>query len=262
LPIVSEVRNLWDRRRLIGLLVRRDLILRYKRSVLGAWWTLLNPLLEMSVLWLVFSHVFRFSSGTVPYVVYLLSGVLLLGLFRTTVLAVSSSLSSSARVVTRIRIPAEAFSTSAALATFLGFVISLVPLIGIMVAVGVSVPLTLPLAIIPTLLLLGFGVGIGMMMAPLALRFPDVLEFERVALTLVGYLAPVFYPISIIPKSDRVIEHLNPLYHYLNGFRGLLYEGSIGQWQTYAVMAGVATATLLLGMFVFSRMRSGTFALL
>jgi ABC-type polysaccharide/polyol phosphate export permease len=261
-PIVTEVGNLWDRRRLIRLLVPRDLMLRYKRSFLGMWWTLLNPLLEMTVLWLVFSHIFRFSEPGFPYIVYLLSGILLYGLFRDTVLTVSGSLSTSAAIVTRVRVPAEAFSVSAAVAIYVGFLISMIALLCIMLILGVAIPPTLPLILVPTLLLLVFGIGLGMIVAPFAVRFPDLLDFERVGLFLIGYLVPVFYPFAIVPERYRIFEQLNPIYYFVGSFRATAYGDSLGTSTQYAVMVGSAFCALLLGAFVFSRMRRSIFAAL
>lgn len=261
-PIVSEVANLWSRRGLIRVLVPRDLMIRYKRSVLGMWWTLLNPLLEMTVLWLVFSHIFRFSEPGVPYIVYLLSGLLLYGLFRDTVVTVSASLAASAAIVTRVRVPAEAFSVSAAAAVYVGFLISMIALVCIMLALGVAVPPTLPLILGPTLLLLAFGIGLGMIVAPFAVRFPDLLDFERVGLLLIGYLVPVFYPFAIVPERYRIIEQLNPIYYFVGAFRATAYGDSPGTWLQYAVMGGSAFCALLVGGWVFSRMRRSIFTAL
>ena len=81
-PIATEVANLWSHRGLIKLIVQRDLTVRYKRSTLGVWWTLLNPLLTTGVMWIVFGNFFRFEiPGDTPYIVYLLSGILLITYF-------------------------------------------------------------------------------------------------------------------------------------------------------------------------------------
>jgi ABC-type polysaccharide/polyol phosphate export permease len=102
--LVTELWNFWTYRRLIRLLVMRDVLARYKRSLLGVWWTLLNPLLTMTVMWLVFSHIFRFRVGIsgVPYAVYLLAGVLLVLFFQQGVEMVASSIVANASVLTKV----------------------------------------------------------------------------------------------------------------------------------------------------------------
>ncbi len=109
------VARLWSHAGLVGLLVSRDLRIRYKRSLLGVWWTLLSPLLEMAALAVVFSQVFRFSSRDVPYIVYLLSGIVIAGLMRNVIIRTASSLLDNAQTLTSMRVPAEVFSLSAAL---------------------------------------------------------------------------------------------------------------------------------------------------
>ena len=95
-PLISEFRNLWTYRGLIRLLVARELTSRYKRSILGVWWTLLNPILTTGVLWLVFSVVIRdFARTDEPYVVYLLSGVLLITFFSQGMLATGAAITNS-----------------------------------------------------------------------------------------------------------------------------------------------------------------------
>jgi ABC-2 type transport system permease protein len=260
--ILGEARELWSRRGLLRLLVARNLAARYKGSLLGVWWTLLNPLLEMGVLWLVFSHLFRFSTPGTPYAVYLLAGIVLVTLFRETVLGVTTSMINNAPVLSKIYVPPEIFSVSTALALLVSFCTSLMLLLVIMLATSVSIPATLPVVIVPALLMLAFGTGVGLALAPLAVRFPDILELLRVLLTLVTYLAPVFYPFSIVPKSYRVIERLNPLYHFVTTFRDCLYGDSLGSWTHYAAMLVSALVALGVGSWVFARFGRKTLALI
>ena len=115
--LLTELRNLWDYRGLVRLLVSRDVVARYKRSLLGVWWTLLNPLLTMAVMWIVFSRIFRFAVGVsgVPYVIYLLSGVILLIFFQQGTEMASSSIVLNSHVLSKVYVPAELFSYSAGL---------------------------------------------------------------------------------------------------------------------------------------------------
>jgi ABC-type polysaccharide/polyol phosphate export permease len=261
-PVLGELNELWTRRGLLRLLVARDLAARYKGSLLGVWWTLLNPVLEMAVLWLVFSNLFRFSTPATPYAVYLLAGIVLVTLFRETVLGVTTSMINNAPVLSKIYVPPEVFAVSTALALLVSFCTSFVLLIVVMVVESVSIPATLPLVIVPVLLLLALGTGVGLALAPLAVRFPDILELLRVLLTLVTYLAPVFYPFSIVPKSYRLIERLNPLYHFVTTFRDCLYGDSLGPWTHYAAMLVSAAVILGVGSVAFARAGRKTLALI
>ena len=253
--VVGELRNLWEYRELFRLLVVRDVLLKYKRSVLGIWWTLLNPLLTMTVLWLVFSRIFRYTIGTtgVPYVVYLLSGVVLIVFFTQAVVAVASSILNNANVLAHVHVPAEVFSLAAATAAAVNFVLSLIPLFIFEIALGVGIPWTVLLLPIAVLALLGLAAGIGLMVASLAVRFQDTLSLTEILLQLFTYGTPIFYPVSIAPGSFRLVIDLNPLTHYVALFRRLVYGGSVGPLWELGVVMGTSITALVLGAWVFAR---------
>jgi ABC-type polysaccharide/polyol phosphate export permease len=246
-------RILLENRRLLGVLVRRDIVSRYKRSLLGLSWTLLNPLLEMSVLYVVFSHVFRYSTGSAPYVVYLLSGLMLLNLFRQTVIGVAGTMVNNTAMLSRIYVPLEVLSASSASVNVVNFGFGLIPLVAIMLLSGTAVSATVALILIPGCLLVAFASGVGFALVPLAVRFPDVLDLSQIALTMIGYLAAVFYPLSIVPHRFRWVIEANPLYHFISTFRSLLYGDSLGSMGSYAVMVGASAGALCIGGFVLTR---------
>jgi len=253
--LITEFANFWKYRQLIRLLVVRDVLARYKRSLLGVWWTLLNPLLTMTVMWLVFSHIFRFSVGVsgVPYVVYLLAGVILVIFFQQGAETVASSVVLSSSILSKVYVPAETFSLSAGLAAAINFLLSTVPLLILQAVLGVGIPWTIVLVPLPVLALLCFVVGLGLVVAAIAVRFHDMLDFNRVILMLIGYLTPSFYPIAIVPKALRRVIELNPVYHDLNLFRNLIYAGHLSSWQTWVAAFGSGIVMLALGLWVFAR---------
>jgi ABC-2 type transport system permease protein len=252
-PLVTELRNLWDYRGLIRLLVTRDLTVRYKRSALGVWWTLLNPLLTMMVMWVVFGQFFRFEIPGIPYVVYLLSGILMITFFSQAVIASGSSIVNSAGVLSKVYVPAEVFAFATATAGATNFVISLLPLFVIQLVVGVGIPWTAFLIPVPVIALLALSTGIGLLVASAAVRFFDVLDLTAVLIQLMGYLTPTFYPISIVPDHLLFLIYGNPLFSYLLVFRGFIYEGVFAPWWAFVVMFGTSILALVVGVWVFSR---------
>jgi ABC-type polysaccharide/polyol phosphate export permease len=252
-PLVTEFQNLWNRRGLVRLLVVRDLTSRYKRSTLGVWWTLLNPLLTMAVMWVVFGQFFRFSIPDVPFVVYLLSGILLLTNFSQGVIAAGSSIVNSSAILSKVYVPAEVFSFAAAVAALANFAISLVPLLIIQVVTGVGIPWTVVFVPIPSLALLALVTGLGLLIASAAVHFYDVLDLVGVLVQLIGYLTPTFYPIDIVPDHLQILIFANPLYSYLEVFRGFVYGGTFAPWWTFVYMAASALVVLAVGVWVFSR---------
>jgi ABC-type polysaccharide/polyol phosphate export permease len=253
-PVVTELTNLWSYRGLLKLLVTRDITVRYKRSTLGVWWTLLNPLLTMSVLWIVFSQFFRFEiPGDVPYVVYLLSGILLITFFSQGVIATGSSIVNSASILSKVYVPAEVFAVAAAVAALVNFSISLVPLLVIQIVTGVGIPWTALLVPIPAFFMLMLVAGLGLLVASAAVFFYDVLDLTAVVIQLMAYLTPTFYPISIVPDQFVPFIQANPLYSYLVVFRGFMYEGVFAPGWNFAMMILSAVVVLLLGVWVFTK---------
>ncbi len=252
-PLVDEGVQLLRYRDLLRLLVVRDLTLRYKRSLLGVWWTLLNPLLTTAVMWIVFSNIFRFPTGDVPFIVYLLSGVLLLNFFSQGINGVGVSLVSSANILTKVYVPPVVFAVSAALAAAVNFLVSLLPLLAVQIVTGTGIPWTALLVPLPALALLALVTGLGLLVAAAAIRFADTLDLVAILVVLLGYLTPTFYPVEIVPDRFRLAIDANPLYSYLLVFRSLAYEGDLGPWWAWSVMAGTAVTALVVGTWLFSR---------
>ncbi len=252
-PIVTELTNVWAYRGLLKLLVTRDLTVRYKRSSLGVLWTLLNPLLTMTVLWIVFSQFFRFEVPGVPYVAYLLSGILLVTFFAQGVLATGASIVNSSSVLSKVYVPAEVFALAASVAALVNFAISLIPLLIIQGITGVGIPWTVVLVPIPAFFLLLLVAGLGLLVASAAVYFYDILDLTAVLTQLLGYLTPTFYPLSIIPERFLPLIYANPLYSYLTVFRGFIYEGAFAPGWNFVMMIGSSVIVLLLGVWVFTR---------
>lgn len=252
-PLITELRNLWEYRGLIRLLVARDLTVRYKRSNLGVWWTVLNPLLTSAALWVVFGQIFRFNVPGVPYVVYLLSGVLLMTFFSQGVVATGSSIVNSASILTKVNVPPESFAFAASIAGAVNFMFGLIPLLIVQLATGTGIPWTAILVPVPVIFLLGLVAGIGLLVASAAVFFYDVLDLTAILIQLITYLTPSFYPIEIVPAQFLPLMQANPLYSYLLVFRGLVYEGSFAPLWAYGYMVLSSVLVFLLGVWVFHK---------
>ncbi len=256
-PLIQPFKNIWEKRDLIKLLVARDLTLRYKRSVLGIWWTVLNPLLTTLVFWFVFSNIFeRRGEGEAPFVVYLLSGTLLISTFFSQgVLAGGSALLGSRNILSRVKVPGEVFAVTASLAAAVNILIGVVILALLQLATGWGIPWTVILIPIPLFAMLLLVTGLGMLIASAAIHFYDVLDFVRVLLSLVVWLVPTFYPLDILdgnPTMQTLIK-ANPLYSYLTVFRGFMYDGVFAPGWNFAVMFASAILVLVAGVWVFSK---------
>lgn len=253
-PLVNELVQLRRYRGLLRLLVVRDLTLRYKRSLLGVWWTILNPLLTTGVMWVVFSAIFRFQTpGNVPFIAYLLSGVLMVTLFQQGINVVGQSVVGSAAVLTKVYVPPEVFAVSAGVAAACNFMLALLPLLVIQLATGAGIPWTIVLVPIPVVAMLALVTGLGLLVATAAIRFADALDLVAIGVVTIGYLTPTFYPISIVPGRYRAAIEVNPIYSYLTVFRELCYGGPAAAWWMWVMMLATAAGALALGAWTFSR---------
>jgi ABC-2 type transport system permease protein len=251
---LSTRRDLVRYRDLILTLVARDLKVRYRRSVIGFVWTMLEPLLTMLVLTVVFSTIFRFDLDNYP--VYVLAGLLFWNFFRQSIITSMNSLRVNAALIQKLPVPGIVFPLASALSGVVNLVLALVPLFAILLATGHELRpalLFLPIAIFIALL---FTLGAGLLLAPLAVFFVDIVELVAVILSLVMYLTPIFYPMAIVPENLRWLIRYNPIRSILEVFRDPIYYGKIPPWTHITVAVGVALAALVIGIAVFRRTSS------
>ena len=247
---ISELQELGKYRYLLGQLIRRDILTRYKRSVLGVAWTMLNPLGTMLILTFVFSNFFK---STVPhYPVYILSGLLVWNFFSQGTNAAISGLVWGGSLLKRIYIPSTVFGVSAIGTALVNLVLSLFPLVIVMLID--SAPFYLSLLIFPVaiLLLTAFTLGFGLFISSLAVFFPDVAEMYQVLLTAWMYLTPIIYPESLISAKFMPIYRINPMYWMVKMFRLPIFEGRMPTWQEFIPALAWSAGMLLLGWIYFT----------
>ena len=248
---------------LIRLLVNRELTLRYKRSVIGIGWTLLNPMLTSFVLWVVFSFVFasRLPSGQ-QFAPYLMAGILLITFFSQGVSISAESIASNGPVLTKIYVPPQIFPISTALAGLVNFFIGLIPLALVCIISGQSLSWTLPIVLIVGLCLALLTAGIGLTLSILYIRFDDMRNIVNVLLMILMYFTPIFYPISILtPKLQRIIQ-FNPLTSYLDVFRWAFSNNASATLMDLAFMVFTSLLSITFGTFVFKKYWPRTVAML
>lgn len=251
LPIITEVRELIRYRDLLYQLIARNIKTRYKRSVLGIFWTLLNPLLMMMVLTFVFSEVFRFK--THHYAAYALSGLVLWNFFAQTTSGAMSELVWGGSLMNRIYMPRAIFAATALGTGLVNLLLSLIPLFVIMVVTGVPIRATILFLPVPLLLTAMFALGVALFLSTLAVYFADVLEMYQILLMAWMYFTPIIYPKEIVPKKLLLLFNLNPMYHLLESFRAPLYSASFAGPKTLAAATAVAVLTLAFGWWFFAR---------
>jgi ABC-type polysaccharide/polyol phosphate export permease len=251
LPAVSELRELWRYRDLLRLLVANRIKTRYKRSALGVVWTLLNPLLTTLVLTIAFSYLLRFELKNYP--IYLLVGLLFWNFFNQTTNDAMHTLIWGSSLIKRIYVPRAVFAVAVTGNGLINFLFALIPLLVIMLGFHHPIRPTLLLLPVAILLMSMFTLGFSLLVSTLAVFFVDFVDLLGVILSAWFYLTPIIYPATIIPEKYLPFIQLNPLNNLLGLFRSLIYLGEIPAPLSWLKAAVIASVTLAVGWWIFTR---------
>lgn len=245
-----EAREAWRYRDLIIFLVRRDVTARYKRSVLGIAWTMLNPLGMMIVLSIVFSQIFR--TNIEDYPAFVLSGLIAWTFFSQTSSNAISVLVWGGDLLQRIYIPRSAFAISSIGTGLINLLLSLVPLLVVMVVIGTPLHLTILLAPVAMVLLGLFSLGVGLLISTIGIYFADVVEMYAIVIMAWFYVTPIIYTLDLLPANLQGWLKLNPMGPLVELFRSLVFYGKIPTLDSWLFSTGVALGTFLIGWLVFT----------
>lgn len=234
---------------LLSELVARDIKIKYRRSVLGVLWTLLNPLCMMIILSIVFSSIFKFDVENFP--LYVLSGQVIFNFFNDSTTSSMSAIISSASLIKKVYVPKYLFVLSRVMSSFINLMASFTALLLVMVATRAELHWTVFLSVIPLAMVVLFSFGVGMFLAAITVRFRDVIHLYSVFTTGLLYLTPVIYPMAALPDVVKTIVMINPLTNYLLMFRDVMFNNTLPS--VFSVLLGIAEAALALalGLYVF-----------
>ncbi|MCL1883461.1 MAG: ABC transporter permease [Defluviitaleaceae bacterium] len=246
--VKKQVDALKHFRYLIFFMVKRDFVTRYRRSVLGVLWSLLNPLLNMVVLAMVFSMMFENDIDNFP--VYVFSGQLIFIFFSESTSNAMMSIVGNAGTIKKLYVPKYIFPVTRVLSSVVNMGFSFIAFLLVFSVTGEPFRWTMLLIPIPVIYIFAFSLGVGMMLSALAVFFRDITYIYSVGLTLWMFLTPIIYPVSSLPPRVFHLLHLNPLFHYVSYFRELVLEGSLpGLWENI-ICLGFALAALGVGLYV------------
>ncbi len=252
---LDECREIIASGHLLWSLVHRDLTVRYKRSILGFFWTMVHPLMFTIILTIVFSNIFRF---TIPhYEIYVLAGLLPWNFFAQTTVGSMAGLAWNGPLMKRVRVPRSIFALSTVLSGLVNLALSYVPLLAIMLVRGLPIRgaiLFLPVAV---LLFALFTYGISLLFSAIAVYFTDVREMYGVALMALMYLTPVIYPRNIIPARFAWLLELNPLTYFIEIVRAPIHSGALPPMRSLLIATIAAIVSAVLGWTVFRRLARG-----
>ncbi len=248
-----DLREFWEFRELLGFLVWRDLKVRYKQTVLGVAWVVLQPFFTMLVFTAVFGKLVHMPSDGVPYALFSLAGLVPWMFFSHGLSQVSNSVVSNQELVRKVYFPRLALPLSAVLSDLVDLALSFAMLLCVMAFFGLApnpkillLPLLVALAIVTAL-------GTGLWLAALNVRYRDVRHIVPFLTQIWLFLTPVAYPSSLLGEPWRTLYGLNPMAGVVEGFRWALLGTATAPGPLIAVSATVAALVLLGGIAFFRR---------
>ena len=236
---------------LLQQLVAREFKTRYKRSVLGVFWSVLNPLLMMTVQYIVFSQMFKQNIDNYP--VYLLSGTVVFNFFNEAVGQSMNSITGNASLITKVYLPKYVYPVTRVLSSGINLIMSLIPLT--IAAIITHEEFTKAYIMAPYILLcvMVFAVGFGMMMASAMTFFRDIGFLWGIISMVWMYLTPLFYPVSIIPEEWRHLYMMNPMVHYVNAIRTIVQNSATPEPMEFIICTTWSLVMFVIGCFVFKK---------
>ena len=234
---------------LLLLQIKRDFVTKYRKSVLGVLWSLLNPILTMLVMTLVFSHVFRFQIEHFP--VYLLSGRLIFGFFEESTIAGMTSVLKNGGIINKVYVPKYIFPVSTVMSSLVNVIFFFIAFLVVFTITRVPWSWTMLLFPIPIIYIFVFALGIVMLLSSLAVFFRDLTYLYGVFLTMLMFLTPIFYPVDMLPEQLIPFMGFNPMYHFVDYFRAITLHGYVPDLWSNLVCIGFALASLCIGTYVF-----------
>lgn len=242
--------DLWAYRELLYFLTLRDIKVRYKQTLMGAVWVVIQPLMTMLIFTLVFNKFARLDTKEIPYPLFAYSGLLLWTFFQTAVTSGTNSLINNSHLVTKVYFPRVFIPAAAVGASLVDLGIASLILIALAIYYGITPSwgaLLLPLIVLLAVML---ALGTGMLVSALTVKYRDLRHALPFVMQLWMFASPVIYPTSIVPEQWRWILLVNPMTGILEGFRAAL-TGQAFDWTMIAVSSVAATTLMAVAFYVF-----------
>lgn len=261
LAMLSDIRTLIRHRQLIVALTSRDLKARYRGSVLGYFWSLANPLLLLGVYTLVFTKFFpSVRPDIAPYALFLFAGILPWTFFAGAVMEATGAISGNAGLVKKVMFPAEALPLVVVASHLVHFVLAIPVLLAAVALFWVmgSVVVMPAMLLAPVLMLVQgvFVAGISLVVSSASVLFRDLRDLVANLLNLGFFLTPIIYLIDHIPsKTLRTVLRFNPMTPFVTAFQDIFFFARVPSMVDAVLMATYAIASVLLGFWVFDRLR-------
>lgn len=253
----AQLSAVWNYRGFILGSVKRDFQSRYSSSVLGVFWTILNPLATITIYTLIFSQIMQARlpgmDNKLAYSIYLCSGIITWGLFAEIMTKSQSVFLEHANLIKKLNFPRICLPLIVTLNALVHFTIILAIFCAFLVITG-NFPGVITLAALPVLLIqLLFAVGLGMILGVLNVFFRDVGQFSGILLQFWFWFTPIVYPVSILPDSIARLVELNPMTSVMNAYHGIFVMAQVPDWSSLFPVLLLAVIFCATGMHMFRR---------
>jgi len=246
---------LFEYSELIKNLVASDLKVKYQSSVLGFAWSMLNPLLMMLVLYAVFNNIFRFEQE--HFALYLLIGIIAWRFLANGTMAAMSSIVGKPSLVTKIFIPREVLTFSMAMSAFISSILEFAVLIPLLLILGVSLSFTILLFPVIHILFFVMVYGLSLVLASLYVYYRDLNQIWDILLQVGFYLAPIIYPLSLVPEKYMFYYMLNPITRLMVMYRDILLYSTIPSALDFLIVVVCGLLFLIIGTMIFRKLSPG-----
>lgn len=255
--ILSNFKRYWF---LMTQLISRDFKVKYKRSVLGVLWSLLYPILMLTVMTIVFSQMFKFKVEGVNYIVYLMTGLIMWNYFSEASNTAMTSVVDNFSLINKVYIPKYIFPVAKCLFVGINLLLTLIPwfIIVLLSYVGLgeyTCNINLSYLLLPYIFLCFFlfTAGMGLLLSCVSVFLRDVFYIYGIVLTMWNYLTPVFYSIEILPIKLQSIMRFNPMYQFLTSVRSIVVYGQRQSFTTLGILGLIGVGMLAIGSFIFKK---------
>ena len=257
--VPADLKEIWNYRELLYFLTKRDIQVRYKQTVLGGLWAIIQPAFTMLVFTLFFGRLAKMPSDGIPYPIFVYAGLLPWTYFANAVAASGNSLVGSANLITKVYFPRIMIPASAALAGLLDFAVAVLVLAVLMVYYQI-----LPgaaILVFPVLVALTFlsAVGTGLWLSALNVQFRDIRYVIPFVIQIWLFVSPVIYPVSLVRENLQWILAINPMAGVIHAYRASLLGHQLIDWPLLGISTMMIIALFLSGLYYFRRMER-TFA--
>ncbi len=254
LAIFKEIHAVIKWHELLWQMVGREVKARYKQSILGYFWVILNPLAQMLIMSFAFSVILHISTNAasgIPYSIFLFVALLPWNLFANSLSSAASALVSSASLITKVYFPRTILVLATIIAKIVDFLFALSILVIYMIAYKIPVNINI-LWVIPIFLIQQlFTLGLSLFFAASNLLYRDIQYLLSLILTLWFYITPIVYSADAVPSQYKIIYQLNPMSVIVNAYRQVILGGGTPSYTSLAIGLIVSIITLILGLSYF-----------